>query len=316
MLSHSEFAHRTGEHRPGVPFVVPFPRSQQQFGGSHGNSAPNRCSSHIISTEVSNVQVSKNGCLEQANAALEVMQPCNDQEYRGITVTPFAISFVIALCVGVGVRWQTGREVVQVGTTAGIVQALDTIEPDTASTVDSRVATPNSSLAGSGLREPVPHDAKLAADVIEVQSLPTSAPRRTIDTVAEYVGYGSLNAFVTPNLEAIRGHAANGPTQMQLKPGVGDRSTDRTVAGPPSENTIVCDTGVCRSRNQQSALADATLDDATPVSTDGSRNMSRHLSTALEWASSSAEASVLAKKQGKLVYLIHVSGNFEIPEFT
>ena len=42
----------------------------------------------------------------------------------------------------------------------------------------------------------------------------------------------------------------------------------------------------------------------------------RSLDTALTWASSPAEASERAAREGKLVFLIHVSGNFEDPGFT
>ncbi len=42
----------------------------------------------------------------------------------------------------------------------------------------------------------------------------------------------------------------------------------------------------------------------------------RSLDTALTWARSPAEASEQAARQGKLVFLIHVSGNFEDPGFT
>ena len=38
--------------------------------------------------------------------------------------------------------------------------------------------------------------------------------------------------------------------------------------------------------------------------------------TALHWAASPAAAAEQARAQGKLVFLIHVSGNFAIPEFT
>lgn len=40
------------------------------------------------------------------------------------------------------------------------------------------------------------------------------------------------------------------------------------------------------------------------------------LGTALQWAESPEAAARLARQQEKLVFLIHVSGNFEIPEFT
>lgn len=42
----------------------------------------------------------------------------------------------------------------------------------------------------------------------------------------------------------------------------------------------------------------------------------RSLGTVLKWAKSPAEASEQAARAGKLVFLIHVSGNFEDPGFT
>jgi hypothetical protein len=42
----------------------------------------------------------------------------------------------------------------------------------------------------------------------------------------------------------------------------------------------------------------------------------RSLNTALTWAKSPAEAAEQARRDGKLVFLIHVSGNFEDPGFT
>jgi hypothetical protein len=42
----------------------------------------------------------------------------------------------------------------------------------------------------------------------------------------------------------------------------------------------------------------------------------RSLNTALTWAKSPGAASEAARKEGKLVFLIHVSGNFEDPGFT
>ena len=44
--------------------------------------------------------------------------------------------------------------------------------------------------------------------------------------------------------------------------------------------------------------------------------VNRSLNTALVWAKSPAEAAVQARREGKLVFLIHVSGNFEDPGFT
>jgi hypothetical protein len=65
------------------------------------------------------------------------------------------------------------------------------------------------------------------------------------------------------------------------------------------------------------ALADLTL--AEPESCSGAARVcsaNRSLDTALTWAKSPAEAADLASREGKLVFLIHVSGNFEDPGFT
>ena len=65
------------------------------------------------------------------------------------------------------------------------------------------------------------------------------------------------------------------------------------------------------------ALADLTL--AEPESSSGAARVcsaNRSLNTALTWAKSPAEAADEASREGKLVFLIHVSGNFEDPGFT
>ena len=65
------------------------------------------------------------------------------------------------------------------------------------------------------------------------------------------------------------------------------------------------------------ALADLALDD--PVAGDGADQVcavDRSLNTALTWAKSPAVAAETARRDGKLVFLIHVSGNFENTGFT
>ena len=65
------------------------------------------------------------------------------------------------------------------------------------------------------------------------------------------------------------------------------------------------------------ALADLTTDEpASCPSTTGSCAVNRSLGTALTWAKTPAEAAEQAEREGKLVFLIHVSGNFENPGFT
>jgi hypothetical protein len=65
------------------------------------------------------------------------------------------------------------------------------------------------------------------------------------------------------------------------------------------------------------ALEELTTD--LPESCDATQAVcaaNRSLNTALTWAKSPAEAAEQAKRDGKLVFLIHVSGNFEDPGFT
>ena len=50
--------------------------------------------------------------------------------------------------------------------------------------------------------------------------------------------------------------------------------------------------------------------------TDAVYSPDRSLNTALRWAKSPAEAAQQARAENKLVFLIHVSGNFEDPGFT
>ena len=42
----------------------------------------------------------------------------------------------------------------------------------------------------------------------------------------------------------------------------------------------------------------------------------RHLGTQLTWAASPEAAALEAQREGKLLFLLHLSGNFELPEFT
>lgn len=65
------------------------------------------------------------------------------------------------------------------------------------------------------------------------------------------------------------------------------------------------------------ALADLKLDEpGTTGQTEQVCAVDRSLNTALTWAKSPGAASEQARNEGKLVFLIHVSGNFEDPGFT
>ena len=65
------------------------------------------------------------------------------------------------------------------------------------------------------------------------------------------------------------------------------------------------------------ALADLQLDEPPArVQAEQVCAVDRSLNTALTWAKSPGAASEQARKERKLVFLIHVSGNFEDPGFT
>jgi hypothetical protein len=74
---------------------------------------------------------------------------------------------------------------------------------------------------------------------------------------------------------------------------------------PPSEAPPVA-----AAEAEVAALPATRCDGACPVP------RARTLGTALVWATSVAEAATQAEEAGKLVFVIHVSGNFESPEFT
>ena len=65
------------------------------------------------------------------------------------------------------------------------------------------------------------------------------------------------------------------------------------------------------------ALADLTIEEPESCqSTQRFCAVNRSLNTAMTWAKSPLEAAEQAEREGKLVFLIHVSGNFEDPGFT
>jgi hypothetical protein len=90
--------------------------------------------------------------------------------------------------------------------------------------------------------------------------------------------------------------------------------TDRFTLSPPQTSIPA---PVVLPKEPWFALADLTADE--PESCQGKQAVcavNRSLNTALTWAKSPAEAAEEAEREGKLVFLIHVSGNFENPGFT
>jgi hypothetical protein len=69
-----------------------------------------------------------------------------------------------------------------------------------------------------------------------------------------------------------------------------------------------------RPRGNLALAADAA--DNLPATPPGKLVKDRRLGTRLVWATSPESAAVQAQREGKLLFLLHLSGNFELPEFT
>jgi hypothetical protein len=101
-------------------------------------------------------------------------------------------------------------------------------------------------------------------------------------------------------------YAFDSPHAGDVAPVESPREEDSPTAPRPSrEDRLVTGAGP-----HISSLAPAACAGACPAAE------SRTLGTVLEWASSVEEAARQAREGGKLVFVIHVSGNFESPGFT
>lgn len=103
-------------------------------------------------------------------------------------------------------------------------------------------------------------------------------------------------------------------------------SHEPMLAQSESASSMVCETGTCQTESfetEPSAFDQIVMaskpDQRDPIS--GTEevvvtNSSRTLGTVLNWSETPADAYKTATTERKLVFLIHVSGNFEIPGFT
>jgi len=125
--------------------------------------------------------------------------------------------------------------------------------------------------------------------------------------------------------------AAEAPTVVASEP-VPTVSTPRPIEQSPAAGTPNLETEPATTVTTSSGPA-ANVSQTSPISIEGKvptikplpstqvcaaaqKFKDRKLSTALTWAESVQEASQQAEEEQKLVFLIHVSGNFEMPGFT
>jgi hypothetical protein len=204
----------------------------------------------------------------------------------------FAASMLLVLGLGLWTRWLIDDS------TARLEQA--TLAMQSPIEIYQPVVSDESRLTESGIAalalpssDLIDDDTTLvAATISSVESSP-----RVVSTIENARQDQSPTATPT-NVEVVHdaGKAAHTPadTTVQFVSAAmpaGANATTPTVANDvPLPMLPVCDAEVCKPQ--------------------------RKLDTALVWAESINEAAALANEQGKLVFLIHVSGNFEIEEFT
>jgi hypothetical protein len=135
---------------------------------------------------------------------------------------------------------------------------------------------------------------------------------------------GELNRGEAPPVAvaAPRDRAESGPTRSAQpaliaveKAATGasiPRGVDQFALSPPASEIAA---PFILPKKPWFALADVTIEE--PASDSGAYcAANRSLNTAITWSKSPAEAAEQARREGKLVFLIHVSGNFEDPGFT
>ena len=154
------------------------------------------------------------------------------------------------------------------------------------------------------------------------------------------------NAATTAGHVALRQQQRNSPTELTALPRVDEQFSDgladdfslntflRPTESPSHEKPAAASTEAAASKSPPPAdnsnvkpaaearppkvpvVAKKAPKVTAPLVNEATCNPERKLGTTLVWASSPAAAAKLAYRQQRLLYMIHVSGNFEIPEFT
>jgi hypothetical protein len=99
--------------------------------------------------------------------------------------------------------------------------------------------------------------------------------------------------------------AVSPPTPLPCKPTTEDSSGEASL---PSKET--------QAVSAEGKVAAIRLPPLAPVCAAEEKFKDRKLKTALDWAESGNAAAQQAAEEEKLVFLIHISGNFEVPGFT
>ena len=256
---------------------------------------------------------------ETIDACFDTMPIGTTWQSRLLAAIPFGITFLTTLCVSIGVQWQTDYKVAKDSTVGGMTQKIDKPESEATFTVSSNLVRPSSRrswIAASGLGKNVMQTEKSAEDHILLPSdVSTFVPHNMV-MVTEDAAEHLTNKDSTPIYRVAYARATEKPAFLASKSGFKDPPTDVVIAKQSSEKTLSCKTGICPTGVKNIRLAKIPLRNESSTSMNETCSVARKLDTALEWAGSLDEAGMLARKQNKLVYLIHVSGNFEIPEFT
>ena len=169
-------------------------------------------------------------------------------------------------------------------------------------------------------------DAQLAsAAPLALESATTAEvnpPELAVTTEPSVPAVAEVTAAPTPEMEEVSVVEASVPaepvpTQVAVVPA--PPAAEETAVAPPQDDL--------------SSEASKPVEEAQPVSVEGvvatirvpplapvcaaeKKFKDRKLNTSLEWAESGNAAAQQAEEEKKLVFLIHVSGNFEVPGFT
>lgn len=148
------------------------------------------------------------------------------------------------------------------------------------------------------------------ANVISTEVNPSEAP------VSTEPAEQAVNPASTATAETIAVHEAEKlaitvqpaevPTTATSSPEAVTDTSTTSPAAPPQSSPVSLEGKVLTIKPPA----------ATQVCEPATKFKDRQLSTALTWTESVEEAAQQAEEEEKLVFLIHVSGNFEMPGFT
>jgi hypothetical protein len=205
---------------------------------------------------------------------------------RGRRAIPALMLLAAALVCGNVLLWNVGDAPRDHGFVAA--GGGGSAERETASVGDDLAVADAVDVAAEGV-DVAAEGVDVAAEAVDVAAETVDVAAETVDVAAETVSVDDVRETV--NLDVARETSRVDDTvasaaDIPVRPVA-------SIALPPQ--AAVCTAGTC-----------------TPEGL----NADRSLGTALAWSTSIDKAAQQAQDQGKLVFLIHISGNFEDPGFT